>query len=141
MQPCGQCCDPLVALGCFDILDERAHYLVFQATESVESSSFGSELVAARIARDLIVSLRIKLRMFGCPMDGPANVFCDNQGVVKNACWRSLLSVRSTSQLTTTFFARQRRLGFYDLEMKIILLLSRFVDEDLARTSAQGVAR
>jgi len=32
---------------------------------TVESSSFGSEFVAARIARDLIVSLRIKLRMFG----------------------------------------------------------------------------
>ena len=52
---------------------------------TVESSSFGSEFVAARIARHLIVSLRIKLRMFGCPIDGPANVFCDNQGVVKNA--------------------------------------------------------
>lgn len=52
---------------------------------TVESSSFGSEFVAARIARDLIVSLRIKLRMFGVPIDGPANVFCDNQGVVKNA--------------------------------------------------------
>ena len=33
----------------------------------------------------MIVSLRIKLRMFGCPIDGPADVFCDNQGVVKNA--------------------------------------------------------
>jgi hypothetical protein len=43
------------------------------------------EFVAARIARDLIVSLRIKLRMFGCPIDGPTNVFCDNQGVVMNA--------------------------------------------------------
>jgi hypothetical protein len=52
---------------------------------SVESSSFGSEFVAARIARDLIVSLRIKLRKFGCPIAGPAIVFCDNQGVVKNA--------------------------------------------------------
>jgi len=51
----------------------------------VESSNFGSEFVAARIARDLIVSLRIKLRMFGCPIDGPTNVFCDNQGVVMNA--------------------------------------------------------
>jgi len=52
---------------------------------TVESSRFGSEFVAARIACDLIVSLRIKLRMFACPIDGPAIVFCDNQGVVKNA--------------------------------------------------------
>jgi hypothetical protein len=52
---------------------------------TVETSTFGSEFVALRIAKDLIVALRYKLRMFGIPIDGPANVFCDNQGVVKNA--------------------------------------------------------
>ena len=51
---------------------------------TVESSTFGSELVAMRIAKELIVALRCKLRMFGIPIDGPANVCCDNQGVVKN---------------------------------------------------------
>ena len=50
-----------------------------------ESSTFGSEFVALRTARDLIVALRFKLRMFGIPINGPANVYCDNQGVVKNA--------------------------------------------------------
>ena len=53
-----------------------------QAT--VETSTFGSELVAMRIAKELIVALRYKLRMFGVPIQGPANVYCDNQGVVKN---------------------------------------------------------
>ena len=51
---------------------------------TVESSSFGSEFVAMRTARDLIVALRYKLRMFGVPLDGPADVMCDNAGVVKN---------------------------------------------------------
>lgn len=51
---------------------------------TVESSTFGSEFVALRVARDLIVALRYKLRMFGIPIDGPADVFCDNQGVVNN---------------------------------------------------------
>ena len=51
---------------------------------TVEGSTFGSELVAQRICKDLIVALRYKLRMFGIPIDGPANVFCDNRGVVKN---------------------------------------------------------
>ena len=37
-----------------------------------------------RVAKELIVGLRCKLRMFGVPIDGPANVHCDNQGVVKN---------------------------------------------------------
>ena len=51
---------------------------------TVESSSFGSEFVALRTAKDMLVALRYKLRMFGVPIDGPANVFCDNNGVVKN---------------------------------------------------------
>ena len=51
---------------------------------TVESSSFGSEFVALRTARDLIVGLRYKLRMFGVPLAGPANVLCDNAAVVKN---------------------------------------------------------
>jgi hypothetical protein len=56
-------------------------YLKKQNT--VESSTSGSELVALRIARDLLVTLQIKLKMFGVPINGLANVFC-NQGVVYN---------------------------------------------------------
>jgi hypothetical protein len=51
---------------------------------TVEASTFGSELVAMRVARDLISALRIKLRYFGIPLIGPASLLCDNQGVVKN---------------------------------------------------------
>ena len=40
--------------------------------------------MAIRILRDLIVSLRLKLKSFGVPLLGPANVYCDNAGVVKN---------------------------------------------------------
>lgn len=52
---------------------------------TVEAATFGSEFVALRICKELIVALRYKLRMFGVPIDGPTNVFCDNRGVVKNA--------------------------------------------------------
>ena len=52
---------------------------------TVESSTFGSEFVALRIAVEQIKALRYKLRMFGVPVGGPALVYCDNQGVVKNA--------------------------------------------------------
>ena len=51
---------------------------------TVESSTFGSEFVAMRIAKDLVVALRYKCRMFGIPIDGPTNVMCDNKGVVNN---------------------------------------------------------
>jgi hypothetical protein len=52
---------------------------------TVETSTFGSEFVALRCARDLIVALRYKLRMFGIPIERPVHVFCDNQGEVNNA--------------------------------------------------------
>jgi hypothetical protein len=52
---------------------------------TVETSTFGSEFVAMRIAVELIEALRYKLRMFGVPLDGPTNVFCDNEAVTKNA--------------------------------------------------------
>jgi hypothetical protein len=51
---------------------------------TVESSTFGSEFVSMRTALELIEGLRYKLRMFGVPLDGPANVFCDNEAVVRN---------------------------------------------------------
>ena len=52
---------------------------------TVEMSTFGSELVAMRIATEVTEALCYKLRMFGVPIQGPANVFCDNQGVVANS--------------------------------------------------------
>ena len=48
---------------------------------TVESLTFGSEFVAIRIVTELITSFRYKLRMFGIPLDGPTNVFCDNEAV------------------------------------------------------------
>ena len=52
---------------------------------TVETSTFGSEFVAARIAVEMVEGLRYKLRMMGVDIDGPTYVFCDNEGVVKNA--------------------------------------------------------
>jgi hypothetical protein len=52
---------------------------------TVETSTFGSEFVAMRVATELIEGLRYKLRMFGIPIDGPTDVLCDNQSVVTNS--------------------------------------------------------
>ena len=41
--------------------------------------------VALRIATELVKALRYKLRTFGIPVDGPCNIFCDNQSVVTNS--------------------------------------------------------
>ena len=57
----------------------------FKRQNTVESSTLRSEFVALRIATELITSLWYKLRMFGIDIEGPANVFCDNDAVYKNA--------------------------------------------------------
>ncbi len=51
---------------------------------SVETSTCDSELVAMRQAIDLVKSLRCKLRVFGVPVEGPTDAFCDNESVFKN---------------------------------------------------------
>ena len=52
---------------------------------TVESSTFGSEFNALRIAVDQIEALRYKLRMFGVRVERPTNVYCDNKTVVTNS--------------------------------------------------------
>ena len=52
---------------------------------SVETSTFGSEFTALKTAVELVEALRYKLRMFGVPLTGPTNVYCDNEAVFKNA--------------------------------------------------------
>ena len=53
-----------------------------QAT--VETSTYGSELVAARIATELAIEFRYNLRMLGVPLDGPVLMLGDNNSVVLN---------------------------------------------------------
>ena len=53
-----------------------------QAT--VETSTYGSELVAGRIACELGIDLRYRLRMLGVPVLGSCLMFGDNQSMVTN---------------------------------------------------------
>ena len=52
--------------------------------KTVETSTYGSELVAARIATDIALELRYNIRMMGFGLDGPVNLFGDNQSVILN---------------------------------------------------------
>ena len=51
---------------------------------TVETSTYGSEIVASRIAIDIAVEMRYKLRMMGVPIDGPVDLYGDNQSVIAN---------------------------------------------------------
>jgi len=64
----------------------RAPVLFFSKRQnSVETSTFGSEFTALKQAVELVKALCYKLRMFGVPLAGPANMYCDNEAVYKNA--------------------------------------------------------
>ena len=58
-------------------------YWFSKRQNTVEASTFGSEYIAVRIAIEKIKALRYKLKMMGVPLDGPSNLFVDNQSVVK----------------------------------------------------------
>ena len=45
---------------------------------------FGSEFTALKNEVELVEALRYKLRMFGFPIEGPTNVFYENESVYKN---------------------------------------------------------
>ena len=59
--------------------------MVRKRQNKVEDSGFGSEFVDIRIYTDMIEALRYKLRCFGIPVEGPAEVFCYNMSVVNNS--------------------------------------------------------
>ncbi|MEM7375710.1 MAG: reverse transcriptase domain-containing protein, partial [Bacteroidota bacterium] len=52
---------------------------------TVESSTYGSELVALRIAVEMALELRYKLRMMGIKFNPVTTILCDNMSVVINA--------------------------------------------------------
>jgi hypothetical protein len=65
------------------IFVNRAPIMWFSKRQAtVESSTFGSESIAMRVAFDLIEGLRYKLRMMGVPVNDATHVYCDNESVV-----------------------------------------------------------
>jgi hypothetical protein len=49
---------------------------------TIESSTFGSEFVAMKIAMEMNAALRYKLRMMGVPIEGASNTFRDNASAI-----------------------------------------------------------
>ena len=58
-------------------------YCKRQAT--VETATFGSEFVAARISVDQITDIRTTIRYFGVPIKGKSYLFGDNSSVITNS--------------------------------------------------------
>ena len=87
---------------------------------TIESAMFGSELVSMRIGKDLIVALRIKLKMFGCPsLAKPANVYCNNLWVVKN-----------TSIPHSTLSKKHNSINYHVVRLAVAAGIMRVAKED-----------
>ena len=68
------------------IFVNRAPIIFYSKRQStVESSTFSSEFIALKTCTEHIIALRFKLRMFGIPIDGPANILNDNMSAVGNS--------------------------------------------------------
>ena len=51
---------------------------------TVETSTYGSELVAGRLACEMAIAFRYKLRMLGIPMNTPTLLLGDNMSMIQN---------------------------------------------------------
>ena len=51
---------------------------------TIETSVFGAEFVAMKVAMETVRGLRYKLRMMGIPLDGPTYMYGDNMSVIHN---------------------------------------------------------
>ena len=97
---------------------------------TVESSTYGSELVAMRIARDLISALRIKLKWFGVPILGPTNVFCDNNAVVLN-----------TSKPDSTLSKKHNAINYHICREAVAAGIMRVAKEDTLTNIADAFTK
>ena len=70
--------------GYFIFMQNALMFSFSKKQNTVESSTYGSELVAMRQVRDKLIEFRLKCKSIGIRLDGPADIGCDNQGVVKN---------------------------------------------------------
>jgi hypothetical protein len=98
----------------------------------VEAATFGSEMVALWICKEFIVAMHYKLRMFGIPIEGPANVFCDNCGVVKNKSMLESMLMKKHNAINYHAVREEvavgiLRVGKEDGEMNLADLLTKVI--------------
>lgn len=73
------------ATGILHLVNQTPVEWFSKLQKTVETATYGSEFVAARIATEQIMDLRYTLRMLGAPLDGKAYMFGDNQSVITSS--------------------------------------------------------
>jgi hypothetical protein len=70
--------------GILVMLNNNPIRWVSKCQKTVETSTYGLELVASRISTELILEVRYMLQSLGVALDGPALMLGDNMSVVLN---------------------------------------------------------
>jgi hypothetical protein len=81
----------------------------------VETSTYGSELVASRVATELILEVRFMLRSLGVALDGPALIIGDNMSVVLN-----------TTALSSVLKKKHNAIAYHRVREAIAARIMRF---------------
>ena len=88
-------------------LNNAPIYWYSKKQTTIETSTFGSEFVAMKIATEYIRALRYKLRTMGIFIDQPAFVYGDNQSVLTNVSLPGSTLKRSQIPLHIILFVSQ----------------------------------
>ena len=78
---------------------------------SVETSTFGSEMVAMKTAIELSLGLRYKLRMMGVPLEGPIHIKGDNMSVISDASIPASVLKKKSQSIAHHFIREQSARG------------------------------
>ncbi len=70
--------------GVIMLLNNTPVYWLSKRQKTVETSTYGSELIAARIGVDLIIAMRYKLRVLGVNLEERSTMLGDNMAVILN---------------------------------------------------------
>ena len=73
------------AMGIMHMLNQTPVDFMSKRQDTVETATYGSEYVAARVATEQVMDLRNTLRYFGVPIENRTYMFGDNQSVVTSS--------------------------------------------------------
>jgi hypothetical protein len=101
--------------GILVILNNTPIRWIYKRQKTVEISTYGSELVASRVATELILEIRYMLRSLGVALDGPELILGDNLSVVLN-----------TTASSSILKKKNNAIAYHRVRKAIAAMLMRF---------------
>ena len=120
-------------IACLHIVKGTLSYWHTKKQSTVETATFGSEFVAARIATDQIIDLMYTLMYLGVPVRSKSHMFGDNISVVDSA---SMPTSTLSKKLTLASYHRVREAiaaGYLQFNWRDVIQFPPEMDENWVR--------